>query len=200
MVLASVSMTHSITTLPAEIRNCDRKCRARHNGNFRNFAEPWSGIDWASTIYSFTTTSPKKRSVCFCASCCGTRAARSWCCWIIPRPTKGTPPEAPAPASTSLDRALPSYAPELNPDQGVWSLAKRQLADGRPYCVDELMEDVIRTMEGSEGHPQKLRGCVLQSELPLFFVLATALFDARSIGNPQKTLAQGTDKKPQNSP
>ena len=40
MVLASVSMTHSITTLPAEIRNCDRKCRARHNGNFRNFAGP----------------------------------------------------------------------------------------------------------------------------------------------------------------
>jgi putative transposase len=27
---------------------------------------------------------------------------------------------------------FPSYAPELNPDEGVWSLAKRQLANGRP--------------------------------------------------------------------
>ena len=63
---------------------------------------------------------------------------------------------------------FPSYAPELNPDEGVWSLAKRQLANGRPYDVDELMEDVIRTMEGIRGSRTKLRGCVLQSELPLF--------------------------------
>ena len=63
---------------------------------------------------------------------------------------------------------FPSYAPELNPDEGVWSLAKPQLANGRPYDVDELMEDAIRTMEGIRRSRTKLRGCVLQSELPLF--------------------------------
>jgi hypothetical protein len=61
-----------------------------------------------------------------------------------------------------------SYAPELNPDEGVWSLAKRQLANGRPDDVDELMEDVIRTMESIRSSPTKLRGCLFQSELPIF--------------------------------
>src|SRR5437879_8533201 len=63
---------------------------------------------------------------------------------------------------------FPAYAPELNPDEGVWSLAKRQLANGQPQEVDELMEDVIRTMERIRSSRTKLRGCVLQSDLPLF--------------------------------
>ena len=63
---------------------------------------------------------------------------------------------------------FPSYAPQLNPDEGVCSLAKRQLANGRPYDVDELMEDVIRTMERIRRPRTKLRGCVLQSERPIF--------------------------------
>ena len=37
---------------------------------------------------------------------------------------------------------FPSYAPELNPDEGVWSLAKRDLANGCPLDADELMDDV----------------------------------------------------------
>jgi hypothetical protein len=62
----------------------------------------------------------------------------------------------------------PCDAPELNPDEGVWSLAKRQPADDRPYDVDELMKDIIRTMERVRRSRTKLRGCVLRSELPLF--------------------------------
>jgi transposase len=41
---------------------------------------------------------------------------------------------------------FPSYAPELNPDEGVWSLAKRALANSCPANVDELMEDIIRSI------------------------------------------------------
>jgi hypothetical protein len=67
---------------------------------------------------------------------------------------------------------FPAYAPELNPDQGVWSLAKRQLASGRPDDVDELMEDVIRTMESIRSSPTKLRGCLFQSELPISLPLS----------------------------
>jgi transposase len=63
---------------------------------------------------------------------------------------------------------FPSYAPDLNPDEGVWSLAKKELANSCPNDVDELMEDVIRSINRIKGSPQKLRGCILQSELPSF--------------------------------
>jgi len=63
---------------------------------------------------------------------------------------------------------FPSYAPELNPDEGVWSLAKRELANSCPRDVDELMEDVIGSIERIKTSPEKLRGCIMQSELPSF--------------------------------
>jgi transposase len=63
---------------------------------------------------------------------------------------------------------FPSYAPELNPDEGVWSLAKRNIANTSPKNVDELMEDILRSIERIKVSPEKLRGCILQSELPSF--------------------------------
>ena len=63
---------------------------------------------------------------------------------------------------------FPSYAPALNPDEGVWSLAKRELANSCPDNVDELMEDIIRSIDGIRTSPPKLRGCIAQSELPSF--------------------------------
>src|SRR2546429_3021251 len=63
---------------------------------------------------------------------------------------------------------FPAYAPDLNPDEGVWSLAKGELANSCPRNVEELMEDVIRSVNGIRGSRQKLHGCILQSELPLF--------------------------------
>jgi transposase len=63
---------------------------------------------------------------------------------------------------------FPSYAPELNPDEGVWSLAKRELANSCPDHVDELMEDIIRSINGIRTSPRKLRGCIVQSDLPSF--------------------------------
>ena len=63
---------------------------------------------------------------------------------------------------------FPAYAPELNPDEGVWSLAKRELANGCPLDVDELMHDIIASINGLRTSPEKLRGCILQSDLPNF--------------------------------
>ena len=65
---------------------------------------------------------------------------------------------------------FPSYAPELNPDEGVWSLAKRDLANGSPLDADELMDDVIRSINGIRTSPDKLRGCILESDLPPNFL------------------------------
>jgi transposase len=66
---------------------------------------------------------------------------------------------------------FPSYAPQLNPDEGVWSLAKRELANSCPNDIDELMEDILGSIEGIRNSSEKLRGCIAQSELPLFFAL-----------------------------
>ncbi len=65
---------------------------------------------------------------------------------------------------------FPSYAPELNPDEGVWSLAKRALANSCPNDVEELVEDVIGSINGIRMSTQKLRGCILQSGLPSFLL------------------------------
>jgi transposase len=63
---------------------------------------------------------------------------------------------------------FPAYAPELNPEEGVWALAKGELANSCPKNVEELMEEVIRSINGIRMSPRKLRGCILQSDLPSF--------------------------------
>jgi transposase len=63
---------------------------------------------------------------------------------------------------------FPAYAPELNPDEGVWSLAKGKLANSCPRNVEELMDDVISSINGIRASREKLHGCILQSELALF--------------------------------
>ena len=63
---------------------------------------------------------------------------------------------------------FPAYAPELNPDEGVWSLAKRTLANSCPNDLEELVEDVIQSINEIRNSTQKLRGCIVQSELPSF--------------------------------
>src|SRR5512136_2319421 len=54
---------------------------------------------------------------------------------------------------------LPPYAPELNPDEGVWNHLKKTLANGRPDTQAELMDvlsDEIRKLGSSQP---LLRGC-----------------------------------------
>jgi len=63
---------------------------------------------------------------------------------------------------------FPPYAPQLNPDEAVWSLAKRKLPISKPDNVYQLVEQVIESLEDIRCSPAKLRGCFDQSELPLF--------------------------------
>lgn len=65
--------------------------------------------------------------------------------------------------------ALPPYAPELNPDEGVWSQAKTTLANGRPDNVGELWWHLLDTLDYLAASPSSLRACVHKSELPSFF-------------------------------
>ena len=63
---------------------------------------------------------------------------------------------------------FPSYSPDLNPDEGVWSLAKRDLANGCPLNVNQLMRSVIASVNKVRRSPKRLRGCILESDLPHF--------------------------------
>jgi transposase len=63
---------------------------------------------------------------------------------------------------------LPSYAPELNPDEGVWNHAKRELANAHLRSADELqlrLLDVFDKLDLSQRH---MRACVHRSELKFF--------------------------------
>lgn len=62
---------------------------------------------------------------------------------------------------------FPSYAPQLNPDEGIWSLAKRELANSCPKDVEELIEDILGSIDGIRNSQPKLRRCIAQSELSL---------------------------------
>lgn len=64
--------------------------------------------------------------------------------------------------------ALPGYAPELNPDEGVWQYAKRELANGRPDTAGELLSAVHNTLTAVAGSPVRLKGCVRHAGLNLF--------------------------------
>lgn len=63
---------------------------------------------------------------------------------------------------------FPAYAPELNPDEGIWCQAKRELANSCPKDIEELTADIIQSMNGIGESQSKLRGCIEQSELPSF--------------------------------
>lgn len=63
---------------------------------------------------------------------------------------------------------LPGYAPELNPDEQVWSLTKGGLANGRPDNLGELNQAVQESLAGIGGSQRHLRACIHRSELPPF--------------------------------
>jgi transposase len=63
---------------------------------------------------------------------------------------------------------FPGYAPELNPDEGIWRIAKRALANGRPDSQRELLRQLRSQMSRIRRSSSLLRGCVRGSDLPLF--------------------------------
>jgi transposase len=64
---------------------------------------------------------------------------------------------------------FPPYAPELNPDEGVWSITKADLANGRPDEVEALRVQLLGSLARRLRRSQRdLRGCITQSDLPLF--------------------------------
>jgi hypothetical protein len=78
---------------------------------------------------------------------------------------------------------LPPYAPQLNPVEPAWHAAKLPLANGRPEDIYDLGRALLSSLRKTSASQATLRGCVLQSELPHFFVLRIALFMRQQIGS-----------------
>ena len=63
---------------------------------------------------------------------------------------------------------FPGYAPELNPDECVWTHLKGALANGRPDTVAELLTTLGRLARKVRRRPALLRSFVTASDLPAF--------------------------------
>lgn len=63
---------------------------------------------------------------------------------------------------------FPAYAPEFNPDEGVWRLAKQRLANGQAHDLDELLAAVTGSLEAIRTNRPNLRACITHSALPPF--------------------------------
>ena len=64
---------------------------------------------------------------------------------------------------------FPAYAPELNPDEGVWRICKSLLANGQPENLERLWGELCLTLKHLRDSPAKLRGRIRQSDLPPFW-------------------------------
>jgi len=60
---------------------------------------------------------------------------------------------------------LPPYAPDLNPDEGVWNHAKRDLANRAVHNREELRDEVAAALEATRGSRRRLRGCITATGL-----------------------------------
>lgn len=54
---------------------------------------------------------------------------------------------------------LPSYAPELNPTEGVWSLLKRAIANFVATGLSSLVRIVKRKLKKIQFRPHLIDGC-----------------------------------------
>lgn len=63
---------------------------------------------------------------------------------------------------------LPPYAPELNPDEGVWNHSKRELANGQAQSASELEVQVLAALSRLRASQRCLRACVRRSGLTFF--------------------------------
>jgi transposase len=64
--------------------------------------------------------------------------------------------------------SFPPYAPELNPDEGVWRHLKRAVSNTRPDDQDNLLSMLTEGICTLSASQRLLRSCIKQSDLPPF--------------------------------
>ncbi len=61
---------------------------------------------------------------------------------------------------------FPGYAPELNPDEFVWTQAKRRLSNGAPRNLADLKGRLRRSVRRLQRSQRLLWACIFTSDLP----------------------------------
>jgi DDE superfamily endonuclease len=62
---------------------------------------------------------------------------------------------------------LPTYAPELNPAEGIWSLLKRAIANFAAPNLDYLVRIVKRKLKKIQYRPHLISGCLTATGLTI---------------------------------
>nr|WP_324605846.1 transposase [Streptomyces sp. NRRL B-24484] len=60
---------------------------------------------------------------------------------------------------------LPSYAPDLNPQEGIWSLVKRTIGNLAAANLDQLARAVKRSLKQIQYRPHLIDGCLADTGL-----------------------------------
>ena len=61
---------------------------------------------------------------------------------------------------------FPAYAPELNPDEFVWTNAKKELSNSAPEHIGELTHSMRRSLRRLRRSQRLLWSCIFASDLP----------------------------------
>lgn len=64
--------------------------------------------------------------------------------------------------------SFPPYAPELNPDEGVWRHLKRIFSNGRPESLDVFVDELIAELDLLSVSSHLLKGFIRKSELSFY--------------------------------
>ena len=68
-------------------------------------------------------------------------------------------------------RRIPPYAPELNPDEGIWDVIKNdRLANYCPTSLDELEGTLHAELSDLKAHSERVLSAIQQTELPIHSV------------------------------
>ncbi|MFF8026195.1 transposase [Streptomyces sp. NPDC007896] len=62
---------------------------------------------------------------------------------------------------------LPTYAPDLNPTEGVWSLVKRDIGNLATANLGEVTRAVKHRLKGLQYRPDVIDGCLAVTSLTL---------------------------------
>ncbi|WP_416983326.1 hypothetical protein [Streptomyces sp. T028] len=68
---------------------------------------------------------------------------------------------------------LPPYAPEINPQEGIWSLSKRALADFAATDLAHLTRVIKRKLKKIQYRPHLITGCLPPTGLDLHGLIET---------------------------
>ncbi|MBB4981470.1 transposase [Streptomyces sp. SFB5A] len=62
---------------------------------------------------------------------------------------------------------LPTYAPDLNPQEGIWSLVKREVGNLAAADLSQITKSVKRRLKQIQYRPDLIDGCLTGASLTL---------------------------------